>query len=68
MLYIKAKILNYHIYMQALFFFYFRASSQASVSHVDNPAHFFIHHKSDWDTIDALSSKLNEFYRVIYKI
>ena len=37
-----------------------------SVSHVDNPAHFFVHHKYNWDTIEALSTKLNEFYQVRY--
>ena len=55
-----------YIYSQAPLLFYFRASSEVSVSHVDNPAHFFVHHKNNWDTIDALSTKLNEFYQVRY--
>ena len=46
------------------FVFCFRSMTEVSVSHVDSPAHFFIHHKHNWDTIDALSTKLNEFYQV----
>ncbi|KAJ7307844.1 hypothetical protein OS493_040417, partial [Desmophyllum pertusum] len=32
-------------------------------SHVDSPAHFFIHYKNNWESIDTLSSKLNEFFQ-----
>ncbi|KAJ7361830.1 Tudor domain-containing protein 1 [Desmophyllum pertusum] len=39
------------------------STTEVSVSHVDSPVHFFIHYKNNWETIDTLSSKLNDFFQ-----
>lgn len=44
--------------------FCFRTACEVSISHVDSPAHFFIHYKHTWDSLDALSAELNEFFQV----
>ncbi|XP_027041695.1 tudor domain-containing protein 7-like [Pocillopora damicornis] len=38
-------------------------ATKVSISHVDSPAHFFIHYKHTWDSLDALSAELNEFFQ-----
>ena len=44
--------------------FCLRTATEVSISHVDSPAHFFIHYKHTWDSLDALSAELNEFFQV----
>ena len=44
--------------------FCLRTATEVSISHVDSPAHFFIHYKHTWDSLEALSAELNEFFQV----
>ena len=48
-----------------LCFFFFRSVSEVTVSHVDDPTHFFIQQNHNWEQNEALSTKLNEFFQVI---
>ena len=48
----------------ALHFIFPRTVSEVTVSHIDDPTHFFIQHNDAWEQIEALGSKLNEFFQV----
>ena len=60
---LQCKLLHFN----SLFnFFPFRTTSEVTVSHIDNPAHFFIQHNHNWEQIETLSTRLNEFFQVRY--
>lgn len=47
-----------------LHIFFLRTLLEVTVSHVVNPAYFFIQQNQNWEQLDALSRNLDEFFKV----